>query len=291
MPESHISTSISAGTRFVGLLGSGIRFSLSPQIHNLSAQILGIDCIYLALDSQSRHFPGPAFFDSLWDVGCLGFNVTVPFKMDAARFIPESHCRSVNTIYRGLNRWQAATTDAEGFLLALDELGFGLTDFSSIVLLGNGGASLALYEHLLQVCNLPLYVLRRNPLADQSWQRPSGRSNFDDLSLSTLQKIIAIQPKSLLIQTTSAPLHGEILEFLTPALQGLEGAFIDLVYGSPSALFGEAKRLGIPAQDGIPMLIAQALLSQKLWWNNSAPYGEVESALRRHMALQVAKGG
>ncbi len=46
-------------------------------------------------------------------------------------------------------------------------------------------------------------------------------------------------------------------------------AFVDLVYKNPSDLFYEAERRGLPCIDGLPMLVEQAVLSQKYWWGTS----------------------
>src|SRR6478735_12738903 len=115
----------SSSIRCLGILGSGISHSLSPLIHNYAAALLGVDCVYLSFDSESRSFPGPDFFRAMWDFGALGFNITVPFKENAARMFPGSGLASVNTIYRGQKYWEAASTDAEGFLLGLSQLNLG----------------------------------------------------------------------------------------------------------------------------------------------------------------------
>jgi shikimate dehydrogenase len=271
---------IQATSRCLGILGSGISHSLSPLIHNYSAAQLGIDAVYLRFDSPSKQFPGPDFFRAMWDFGALGFNVTVPFKEEAARTFLGSGLASVNTIYRGNNGWEATSTDAEGFLLGLAQLGCGLDDHEAVVFLGNGGAALALYEHFLKVTQRPLIVLRRTPERDAAWPKPAGRVEFLDLDAATLDALCQRYPKILLLQTTSAPLYGDRLDHLLPGLGSFKGTFVDLVYGKTSALLDEVKTRKIPAQDGLPMLIGQALLGQKLWWGKSAEFSDVEAMLR-----------
>lgn len=271
---------LQASSRCLGILGSGISHSLSPLIHNYSAAQLGVDAVYLRFDSQSRQFPGPDFFKAMWDVEALGFNVTVPFKEEAARMFPGSGLASVNTIYRGKDYWEATSTDAEGFLLGLAQLNRGLDDHDAVIFLGNGGAALALYEHFLKVSQRPLIVLRRTAERDASWQKPAGRVEFHDLNASTLDAVCQRYPNNLLLQTTSAPLHGDRLDHLLPGLHSFQGTFVDLVYGKTSSLLDELKAKGLPVQDGLPMLIGQALLGQKLWWGKSAEFSDVEAMLR-----------
>ncbi len=274
---------IQASTRCMGILGSGIGHSLSPLIHNYSAQKLALDCVYLAFDSSEKKFPERCFFQSMWDMGALGFNVTVPFKEQAAEMFPGSGLGSVNTLYRGTQGWQATSTDAEGFLLGLTQIQIYLDTISGIVILGNGGAALALYEYFLRVTALPIVVLRRTIERDAAWNKPKDRVEFLDLEESALMSVLKRYPNALLIQSTSAPLQGDRLDALVPALKPFQGAFVDLVYGKTSALLDTMRIMGLPAQDGLPMLIGQALLGQKLWWGRSASFAEIEVLLREHL--------
>jgi shikimate dehydrogenase len=271
---------IQASSRCLGILGSGISHSLSPLIHNYSAARLGVDAVYLCFDSQSRQFPGLDFFKAMWDMGALGFNVTVPFKETAARMFPGSGLASVNTIYRGKAGWEATSTDAEGFLLGLAQLSRTLDDHEALVFLGNGGAALALYEHFLKVSQRPIIVLRRTAERDAGWTKPQGRVEFLDLNARTLDAVCQRYPRHLLLQSTSAPLHGDRLEHLLPGLDSFQGSFVDLVYGKTSALLDVLRAKGLPVQDGLPMLIGQALLGQKLWWGKAANFADVEAMLR-----------
>jgi shikimate dehydrogenase len=193
---------------------------------------------------------------------------------------PGSGLASMNTIYRGNDYWEATSTDAEGFLLGLAQLNRGLNDYEAVVFLGNGGAALALYEHFLKASQRPLIVLRRTAERDVSWKKPAGRVEFHDLNSSNLDAVCRRYPKSLLLQTTSAPLHGDRLDHLLPGLGSFQGTFVDLVYGKTSSLLDELNAKGLPVQDGLPMLIGQALLGQKLWWGKSAEFSDVEAMLR-----------
>jgi shikimate 5-dehydrogenase len=102
--------------------------------------------------------------------------------------------------------------------------------------------------------------------------------NFE---VDDLESVLKKYPKALLIQCTSAPLRGDDLARFCPAIKYLKGGFVDLVYGSPSALLAEAESRKIICQDGIPMLIHQALLSQKLWWGRAATFSDIKSVLSR----------
>ncbi len=272
-------------TKLLGLIGKGIGHTLSPLIHNESMRKLGLSGLYVPFDCPAG-FPRSYFFEVLWDMGALGFNVTVPYKEAAALQFSTSSppLLSINTLYRGPNGWLSASTDGPGFMLALSRLGRKVEDFSACIFLGNGGAALALRDSLQKEHNeLPHFVLRRNPSRDELWRKESRvELNFRDFSASELQKVLTRFPRSLLLQTTSAPLQGEPLEELAAVMdERFQGVLIDLVYGSPSALISRAKSLNIPCQDGVSMLVGQAIFAQKLWWGLAGDFDELELLVRR----------
>lgn len=276
---------MSARTKIGGIIGRGISHSLSPLLHHAAAQELGIDAVYLPFD-VSTDFPGAGFFETMWEVGAYGFNVTVPYKEAAARFFDTQGLRSINTIFRGSKGWQVASTDGQGFLRGLDELGFELEDFESVIYLGNGGAALALAETFHGLFPpLVQCVMRRNAARDAIWKGIGLNSlEIHEFSASRLSSLLEQYPRTLLLQTTSAPLQGDRLESLAAALTPFTGVFIDLVYGQTSALLDKCRHLGVPHQDGIAMLVGQALLSEQLWWNQAVPFAFLESLARLHLS-------
>lgn len=267
---------IKASTRFGGVLGRGIAHSLSPFLHNTAAALLGIDAVYHAFDLA--HPPSEGFFDSLLHSNCYGFNVTVPYKETIARLFPSAQLTSANTLVNKGDRWEAASTDGEGFLLGLEDIECSLDDFESVICLGYGGAAKALFATIsAQKPALPLFALKRGEPVD------AGIVTLQTFEPESLKRLLTVQPKSLVIQCTNAPLHGDDLGRFSESIKGLKGAFVDLVYGHPSALLQSAKQRGIKAQDGLPMLLSQALLSQKLWWGQSADFSAMKAALKSHL--------
>ena len=144
-----------------------------------------------------------------------------------------------------------------------------------MILIGNGGAALALATSLSEHLNLTdLTVLRRSNVKDANWKRLlSDRVDlhFQALDADHLKAAIerVKQKNLLLVQATSAPVRGERLESLLPGMTDFNGVFVDLVYGVSSALLDWVRKRKIPSQDGLPMLVGQALRSQKLWWGQS----------------------
>lgn len=266
-------------TKLLGVIGKPVGHSLSPEIHNFSADFLGIDSTYVPLPYSGSHLPG--LLQSLWDLGFQGLNVTVPFKEQVASLFPDSNLQSVNTLSRGTDYWQCHSTDGLGFMRSIEQWA-DTKSFDQFVILGNGGASLAVVEAwLMKHPKARVQILRRSKERDSSFLKFSKSDlSFHDFSEGALESILK-SGTSLLVQATSAPLFGNDLHSLSGAMDSLKGAFIDLLYGeSVSSLLPKAKLIGADCEDGLGMLVGQALASQDLWWKESAPFDEVLNFLR-----------
>ncbi len=273
--------SIDGKTRVLGLIGANIAYSLSPEIHNFSIRKLGLNQVYLPFDTGGGLFPDRNFFRVMWDIGAQGFNITVPWKEVAASAFSDHSFSSINTVYRGQSGWEVDSTDGPGFARGLLELGVRCEDFKEVIFLGNGGAALGIYDFLRRKKLEQSYiVLRRNSRRDYLWQGEGSKVCLIDFSVESLSRLLAQYRHALLIQCTNAPQNGDGLEALLPALAPFEGTFVDLLYSKTSALLTDAQKKGLPAQDGLAMLIGQALLAQDLWWGQSMEFKAVNDHLR-----------
>ncbi len=277
---SVVLTSVDSSPKF-GLLGVKLDHSLSPLLHTASANYLNKKISYLSYERRAEDLD--LFLQDFWDDHGCGLNITFPFKELIAVKV-KTRCRSVNTLVRAEQGWEGFSTDGIGFERALTRAGHKWNDFAQLVILGNGGAALALAEHAVTAGLRSLKILRRHDARDQQWRDVLVGASVDFLpfAVDVLARTIQTQP-SLLVQATSAPLLGHDLHELAPALtKEFAGVFVDLTYGRVSALLRAAQALGIPSQDGLPMLIEQARAAQEIWWGGqAAPYEYLENLLRR----------
>ena len=270
---------ISSKTSIYGVMGTPIIHSLSPQIHNFSARCLDIDAVYVALNYQSDCLE--TTLKTLWNVGIKGLNITVPLKESVASLFSDSKLPSVNTLVRTDLGWKPFSTDGLGFINSANNL-ISLREINKLVILGNGGAALALSIAWQKYYpNSELVVLRRNVAKDDNFLRLVPDTRFLPMTSDALEQEIS-SGNVLLVQATSAPLHGDDLGWLCAPLSRLSGGFIDMLYGGyESALFKKCNELGLRCYNGIGMLVGQALESQKLWWSKSANYELVMSELQK----------
>ncbi|MGE0173915.1 MAG: shikimate dehydrogenase [Oligoflexales bacterium] len=275
-------------TKFLGILGRGIGYSLSPFIHNKSIEMLGRGEVYLIFDAESEDWS--RVLSSLWDLGCVGFNVTTPYKQLMAT-LTHAPIPAVNTVYRGKDSWKSCSTDGMGFERALRRAGYDLGSFTNIVILGGGGASLSLVHHLSSTLTQPLKVsvLRRGTGNDQAFLQLNGNPHAVELhpfAPAVLERCLASAGNTLLVQATNASPKDQNFSEFAGAMTKLNGYFFDLVYANPTSLLAEAKKRGIPNQDGLTMLVEQALASQKMWWGESAEFETIFGLVKAYAGLK-----
>ncbi len=277
---------IDGNTRVMGLIGQQVRHSLSPLIHNFSIQQLGLNAAYLVFDVA----PGSIrnLLALMWELDAIGFSVTTPHKESVANITLGHKLGSVNTLVRGAHGWMGASTDAEGLSLAIKRMGFDFHAFSRIVIMGNGGAAKAVLHHIGKSFDSApeLVVLRRDQRRDAELMAIMPATiplRFVDLTPNNLtQELSGYSGETVLIQATSAPLHGDDLRGFAPSLDSYFGVVVDMVYRARSEILAAAMRRKLPAQDGLPMLIEQARLAQKLWWGQNVSFDSIHSYLMQH---------
>ncbi len=270
----------------IGLIGQNIHYSLSPKIHNFSARQLSLDTNYQLFDLDASEVR--EFVDYFWQKGGLGLNITQPHKRLVAELFGEDRQhQSVNCLYRGEHNWQATSTDGRGFARALKHAGARLNEFERVIVLGSGGAVSALVDEMSLYDNIKsITIIRRSREQDDHIKSIAGalKLRFTPFAPEFLAASLKVESENtLIIQATSAPLKGNDLGSFANAISPFKGVIVDIVYGKPSTFINKAVELGIPYQDGLPMLIEQARLSQELWWGKSADY----QAIKEHLESQA----
>ncbi len=146
------------------VIGNPVAHSLSPRIHTAFAARTGEAVEYGKLEAPTGGFDDAArdFFAN----GGAGLNVTLPFKLDAARWV-DSHDQAartsgaVNTIVLDGAAKRGCNTDGVGLVRDLREnLGWRL-DGARVLVLGAGGAVQGVVEPLKQAGIAGLTIANR----------------------------------------------------------------------------------------------------------------------------------
>lgn len=278
---------IDGNTQLVGIVGYPIHYTLSPAIHNAAFEALDMNWAYLPL----RVPPGEVgrAIDGLRSLRFQGFNVTIPHKVEVARYLDglkeeAELLQTVNTVVNEGGELLGYNTDVEGFRSFLAEAGIGVAR-ASVLLLGAGGASRAVALAVAEEGAACIYIANRTKeKAMQLAALLKGATSTTEISVRTFdyEGSRVLEECDLVINCT--PLGGTTSDELPLYYEGFteEKWAVDLKYDAlESAFLREASARGAKTADGGGTLLHQAAASFRLWTGKSAPLDKMREAYRR----------
>jgi shikimate dehydrogenase len=271
---------ISATTRVAAVIGSPVRHSLSPALHNAGFAATGADWVYTAFDVE----PGQAgaALDAMRVLRLGGLSITMPHKEDVAALVDEldsaaAALRSVNTVVPiGDGRLKGYSTDGAGFVASL-----GAQDVEihgkHVCVLGAGGAARAIVDALARVGAAGIVVVNRSADRAEAAAALAGAigvvGRLDDISDCD----IVVNATSIGMGSTDLPCDVELLR---------DGQVVaDIVYHPRcTAWLAAAAGKGAVTVEGLGMLVHQAVLQAELWTGSSADAAVMWAAAERELA-------
>ena len=262
------------------VVGNPIAHSLSPEIHAQFArqtkQLLTYEKLLAPIDGFEEFALG------LRDAGYRGLNVTVPFKIDAAKLADDLTPRArlagaVNTLKFDGDTILGDNTDGIGFVRDVTgRLKFKLED-SAILILGAGGGVRGLIGSLLEAKPKWIAVANRSHERAEELAEEFGVEaiHFDEVPAEHFDLVINGTSSSL---SNAAPkIDPETFDDCTLAY--------DLVYDpQPTPFMQLAKRGGASkVADGLGMLVEQAAEAFFVWRGVHPHTAAVYQELRRHL--------
>ncbi|WP_295126116.1 shikimate dehydrogenase [uncultured Leifsonia sp.] len=253
----------------VGLVGEGVRPSLTPPLHEREADRHGLRYLYrpidlLALDRPEDDLDATLgrLLASAADLGFSALNVTHPGKQRVVAQLDEvspsaAAIGSVNTVLLVAGRRIGHNTDVTGFASALRD-GLPGADLTDVVVIGAGGAGAAVACALLEAGAARLTVV-----------------DLDRGRAETLAASLAARFPRAAVTGAAADAVTERLKDGTPTVTGLVNASF----------------VGMHTHPGIP--IDSSLLRPELWVADIV-YRPIETALldaARRAGCRVLDGG
>ena len=257
------------------VLGSPIKHSLSPLLHESAYRILGIEGVYEAIEVDSSSLAG--FLDRessiTADSGARrGFNLTMPlkesvFKYRRCDFDPLStRIRSANTLLRSENGFTATSTDATAFGRLLTN-----HDVSRVAIIGGGGTARAAVAAIAERAS-QIDLLLRTPTRAELIESIAPSAKVEVLGMAS-----PLTGYDLVINTT--PIGAA--DHLSTGEGVGSGLLLESLYKPlPTELSFAWKELGGMVIDGIDLLVEQALDAIGLMTEISFDYSEMRSALQ-----------
>lgn len=240
-----------------GLLGEKLGHSRSPEIH---AKLGDYEyCLYEKEPDEIERF----IREGTW----RGMNVTIPYKKKVIPYLDQlstsaERIGSVNTIVRRPDGTLfGENTDVYGFEALVEFSGFEMRENKTLIL-GSGGASASVEEALRRSGAEPVVISR------------TGENNYNNLEKhSDAVFLVNATPVGMYPNTEETPLD----------LRKVPGCIgvLDLIYNPlETRLMMQAKALGIPAYNGLYMLVAQAWKAAELFLNQRIPVSRIEEIYR-----------
>jgi shikimate dehydrogenase len=264
---------INGTTRVIALFGNPVSHSLSPCIHNHAFGKMNLPFVYVPLPVHESQLH--IAMHAMRAFNFAGANVTVPYKSKVLSYCdvlsPLSELTgTVNTLYCKEGLLHGTTTDAEGFFKALEDMEYDLTD-SDAVLLGTGGTARTLGFALAQKKQVrSLRLVGRNmkkvqALAEEIQNRTGYAVTGTAFDLPETGSFL--KTATLLVNCTNVGMHPNTNESpLSKELFHAHMTVFDAVYNPRETLFLRyARESGCSTQNGLRMLLYQAIASFKYW--------------------------
>ncbi len=263
------------------IIGDPIQHSLSPAMQNTAFKAVGLDSSYIAF--RVRRGELQESIDSLRAISASGFNITVPHKVEAMRYMDEFDtsalkANAVNTVHNVGGALKAYNTDIYGFIHPLH---LRKVDFvgMKVLIIGAGGAARAVLAALAD--EEGLLEIR---IANRSEEK--ARSLLESLAFSLNCKSVPWERRTeysktsnLIVNATTVGMNndGSVVE-----QQDIKkGAIVyDVVYRPVNTdLLKNAKRAGADVVHGYEMLLYQGAKSFEIWTGLPAPVDAMRNVL------------
>lgn len=248
-----------------GLLGAKLGHSLSPQIHQMIFEELGIQADYklIELPAEKLKTALPVLAQNY-----TGVNVTIPHKVEVIPFLSSvageaAAIGAVNTINFKNGASCGYNTDWLGFGMMLE---YNCIDVSGkkAAVLGIGGASRAVLQYLAKHGAAEILLVSRNPdtipqeVIKICGDIPTRCLDYNRLAGENGYIIINCTPVGMYPKTGVSAVGADVIKNFDAA--------VDLIYNPAETEFLRlARRYGKKAVNGLLMLAAQAVAAQEIW--------------------------
>jgi shikimate dehydrogenase len=273
-------------TRLVGLIGRGLKHSISPQFQRAAFDHLGLDVRYELWDTEDGDLPERV--RGLCEASTLGANVTIPHKERVMPLLDDVDrtavaIGAVNTIVNRDGSLTGCNTDSTGFLKALGQEGGFDPAGKKAVLLGAGGVARAAGFALASAGTRSITVTdiaaekARGLVADLKRVSLRGEESVPEIAAifqGGADFNEAVSGCDLLVNCSPVGMRHSATEGESPVSASLipRGALVyDLVYNpAETRLLRDARDVGARGLGGLAMLVYQGAAAFELWTGEEA---------------------
>ncbi len=262
---------IDKSTMIMGLIGNPLGHSLSPVMHNLTLDKMGLNGIYLPIEVKPQSLPEAVM--GLRALNFTGVNVTIPFKQDVIPYLDEispeaAACHAVNLIKNIDGRLVGYNTDGKGFMASLQEE--GVNDLRRVAVIGAGGAAQSVTYELIMAGAGHLDIL---DIAEQRAQNLArfinrlGLGQASGYAMSEAEFDRVGFEASLIVNCSPVGMHPHLDQTPVQSFQNIKPDTVvyDLIYNPPKTRFlSLAEADNLKTINGASMLVHQGALTLKI---------------------------
>ena len=284
---------ITGKTMLTGLLGSPVKHSKSPLMHNKAFELLDLDYRYLCFEVDTTTLEKA--IEGLRVLGVRGFNLTMPNKNLMCELCDKLDIGSeisgaVNTVVNDDGVFTGYTTDGIGFMRAAEDAGYDLKG-KKMVLLGAGGvASAVLVQAALDgVSEIKVFSIRdqfysrAEGIVDSLNSRTACQVTLTDFSDESVLRA-AIAEADILVNGTSVGMSPKVDAcviademFKDSSVFRKDLIVSDVIYEpAETKLLRLSREAGCSTFNGMYMLLYQGAESFRIWTGQEMPTEEIK---------------
>lgn len=276
-----MSAPLDATTRVAAVIGSPVRHSLSPALHNAAFAARGARWAYVAFEVGPGG--GAAALGAMRVLGLGGLSVTMPLKEEVCGALDQvdpaaQALRSVNTVSWHDDALVGHSTDGDGFVASLRADAGVDPQGQCVVVLGAGAAARSVIDALARHGAAEVVVVNRTHDRAEQAAALAGAAGRVGAPGDVRNASLLVNATSIgMGDDDSMPLDAELLH------DGLLVA--DLVYHPlDTPLLRAARAAGARTLDGLGMLVHQAALQQHLWTGETPDVTVMRAAAEAELA-------
>ncbi len=283
---------ISGYTGLTGLIGSPVAHSISPKMHTMSFEALGIDCVYLAFDIGGRDLKTAV--EGLREIGIRGFNVTMPYKVRIVELMdnltPAAQlCGACNTVILENGKMIGHTTDGMGFMRSVADYGYDIIG-KKISIMGAGGAAKSIIAQaaLDGVAAIDIFRRKRAPVYAETLELAAKIQDYTGCKITvydfadTEQMRESFAESTILVNATSLGMAPReyTCPIADPTLLTPDLFVYDIVYNPRDTRLAQmARERGCFTSNGLSMMLFQGAASFKCWTGQEMPVDLIKDAI------------
>lgn len=250
-----------------GVIGTPIRHTRSPQIHNRLAEEMEKEVVYVPFHVNENNLEDA--IKGAYALEIKGLNVTMPHKQALFNYISlidESAAQvgAINTLVYTLEGYKGYNTDAIGLQMSLQEEEVKWQG-KNVAIIGSGGAAYATYVAVAKEAR-SVHIFNRTVSRAEALKKHMSQY-FDCPTFVYGEEEIPSETVDIVIQTTGlgmGALKEQVPRWTENVLKNAQVA-VDLIYEPQETLFLKmAKERGCKCINGFGMLFYQAVRAFEL---------------------------